>query len=73
MCRYFHTQENNTIMERAKLVCTQADMTECRKWILLIFVHEREREREPIKSGNYTNLQIKQFLLRYSKMYPWAV
>ena len=28
--------------------------TECRKWILLIFVHERE----PIRSGNFTNLQI---------------
>ena len=27
MCRYFYAQENNTIMERAKLVCTQADMT----------------------------------------------
>ena len=27
MCRYLHAQENNTIMERAKLVCTQADMT----------------------------------------------
>ena len=28
--------------------------TECRKWILLIFVPERE----PIQSGNFTNLQI---------------
>ena len=27
MCRYFYAHENNTIMERAKLVCTQADMT----------------------------------------------
>ena len=27
MCRYFYTHENNTIMERAELVCTQADMT----------------------------------------------
>ena len=27
--------------------------TECRKWILLIFVHERK----PIQSGNFTNLQ----------------
>ena len=26
-CRYFYAHENNTIMERAKLVCTQADMT----------------------------------------------
>ena len=27
MCRYFYAHENNTIMERAKHVCTQADMT----------------------------------------------
>ena len=27
MCRYFYVHENNTIMERAKLVCTHADMT----------------------------------------------
>ena len=27
MCRYFYAHENNTIMERAKLVCTQVDMT----------------------------------------------
>ena len=27
MCRYFYAHENNTTMERSKLVCTQADMT----------------------------------------------
>ena len=27
MCRYFYAHDNNTIMERAKLVCTKADMT----------------------------------------------
>ena len=27
MCRYFYAHEDNTIMERAKLVCTQVDMT----------------------------------------------
>ena len=27
MCRYFYAHENNTIIERSKLVCTQADMT----------------------------------------------
>ena len=26
-CRYFYAHENNTVMERLKLVCTQADMT----------------------------------------------
>ena len=27
MCRYFYAHENNTAMERAILVCTQADIT----------------------------------------------
>ena len=59
MCRYFYAHDNKTIMERAKLVCTPADMTnlkkrECRKWTLLIFVPERD----PIQSGKFTNLQI---------------
>ena len=40
-----------------------------RKWILLIFVHERE----PIPNGSFTNWQIWQFLQRYPKMYPCVV
>ena len=39
------------------------------KWILLIFLHERE----PIPIGSFTNWQIWQFLQRYSKKYPWVV
>ena len=27
LCRYFYAQENNTIMERSKIVRTQADMS----------------------------------------------
>ena len=27
LCRYFYAHESNTVMERSKLVCTQADMT----------------------------------------------
>ena len=27
MCKYFYAHENNTIMEKWKLVCTQVDMT----------------------------------------------
>ena len=43
--------------------------TVCRKWILLIFVPEKE----PIQTGNFINLQFKHFLFRYCKMYPWVV
>ena len=58
MCRYFYAHENNTILERAKLVCTQADMTNLKDRMqridtLLIFVPQKE----PIQSGNFTNLE----------------
>ena len=59
-CRYFYPHENNTVMERSKLVCTQADMTnqtdkmQKRKRMLLILVPEKE----PIQSGSFTDLQI---------------
>ena len=39
-----------------------------RKWILLLFVHERE----PIPNESFTNWQNSQFLQRYSKMYQWV-
>ena len=40
-----------------------------RKWIRLIFVHQRE----PIPNESFTKRQIWQFLQRYSKMHPWVV
>ena len=56
--RYSYAHETNTVMERSKLVCTQAVWliwkTECRKRILLIFLPEKE----PIQCGSLTNLQI---------------
>ena len=46
MCRYFYAHENNTIMERAKLVCTQADMTNLKdrmQKLYIVDVCNRER------------------------------
>ena len=60
MCRHFYAHENNTVMLWKDLNLYVHKLiwliwnTECRKWILLMFVPERE----PIKSGNFTNLQI---------------
>ena len=55
LCRYFYGHENNTVMEKSKLVCTPDDITNLKdklqKGILLIFVHERE----PIPNGTFTN------------------
>ena len=50
MCRYFYAHENNTFMERAKLVCTQADMTNLKDRIqkmdiVDIFTRERANTR----------------------------
>ena len=57
-CRYFYAHDKNTVMESLKLVCTQFDMTNLKdrmqKMIVLIFVPAKE----PIQSGNFTNLQI---------------
>ena len=46
MCRYFYAHENNIIMKRAKLVCTQSDMTNLKHRmqkmdIIVICTHER--------------------------------
>ena len=55
LCRYVYAHENNTVMERSKLVCTPDNITNLieiyRKWIFLSFVHERE----PIPVGSFTN------------------
>ena len=59
MCRYFYAHENNTIMERAKLVCTQADMTKLKdnRMQKMDIVDLCTREGEPIQSGTFTILQ----------------
>ena len=47
LCRYFYAHENNTIMERSKLVCSQADMTNLKdRMQKLAFVDICTRERE---------------------------
>ena len=61
MCRYSYAHKNNTIMERSKLVCTQTDLTNLENRMQKVdFVDNctREREREPIQSGNFTNLKV---------------
>ena len=58
MCRYFYAHGNNTIMERAKFVCTQADMSNLKDRMQeMDTVDLCTREREPIQNGKFTNLQ----------------
>ena len=58
MCRYFYANENKTLMERAKLACTQADMTNLMDRIQKLDIFDICTEKEPIQSGNFKNLQI---------------
>ena len=67
ICRYFYAHENNTILERAKLVCTQADMTNLKdRMQKMDFVDLCTRERANTKWKFYklTNLTIFASLLK---------
>ena len=49
MCRYVYAHENNTSMEKAKLVCTQADMSNLKDKLQkmdIIDLCTRERESQ---------------------------
>ena len=66
MCRYFYAHENNTIMERTKLVCTQADMTNLKKRMQkmdIVDLCTRERSNTKWKFYKLTNLTILASLL----------
>ena len=61
MCRYFYAHENNTIMERAKLVCTPADMTNLKEKMQKVDVVDictRERTNKKRKVYKLTDLTI---------------
>ena len=61
MYRYFYTHENKTILERSKLVCTQADMTNLKERIQerdIVGICTRERANIGWKFYNLSNLTI---------------
>ena len=67
MCRYFYAHENNTILERTKLVCTQADMSNPKDRMQkmdIVDVCTRERANTKRKFYNLTNLTIFASLLK---------
>ena len=69
MCRYFYAQVNITIMERAKIVCTQADMTNLKDRmpkmdIVDICTRERERANTKWKFYELSTLTIFASLLK---------
>ena len=67
MCIYFYAHENNTIMERSKLVCTQADMTNLKDRMQkmdIVDISIRERTNTKWKFYKLTNLTIFVSLLK---------
>ena len=61
MCRYFYAHENNTVMERPKLVCTQADMTYLKdrmQKVDIVGICTRERANTKSKFYKLTKLTI---------------
>ena len=67
MCRYFYAHENNTNMERSKLVCTQADMTSLKNRMQemdFVDVCTRERTNTKWKFYRLTNLTVLASLLK---------
>ena len=67
MCRYFYAHENNTIMERSKLVCTQADMTNPKDRVQkvdIVDICTRERTNSKWNFYKLTNLTIFASLLK---------
>ena len=61
MCRYFYAHGNNTIMERSKLVCTQADMTNLKdrmQQMDIVDICTRERTNTKWKFYKLTNLTV---------------
>ena len=70
-CRYFYTHENNTVMERSKLVCTQADLTNLKDRMQkmdIVDICTRERSNTKWKFYKLTNLTIFAWLLKYVPM-----
>ena len=72
-CRYFYAHENNTFMERSKLVCTPDDITNLKEKLQKLDIFDictRERELIPNKWKFYklTNLTVFTALLKDVRM-----
>ena len=67
MCRYFYAHESKTFMERSKLECTQADMTNLKDRMQkmdIVDICTRKRANTKWKFYKLTNLSIFALLLK---------
>ena len=66
-CRYFYAHENNTLMERSKLVCTPDDITNLKEKLQkmdIVDLCSRERANTKWKFYKLTNLTVFAALLK---------
>ena len=67
MCRFFYAHDNNTIMDRSELVCTQAGTTNLKDRIQMkdiVDICNRERANTKWKLYKLTNLAVFASLLK---------
>ena len=67
MCRYFYAHENKIIMEKSKLVCTKAHMTNLKdrmQKINIVVICTRERTNTKRKFYKLTNFKVFASLLK---------
>ena len=69
-CRYFYDHENNTVMERSKLVCTPENITKLKEKLQKMDIVDCTRERANTKWKFYklTNLTVFAALLKDKPM-----
>ena len=71
ICKYFYAHENKTIIERAKLACTHADMTNLKDRMQkmdIVDLCTREKANTKWKFHKLTNLTIFASLLKHVPM-----
>ena len=67
LCRYFYAHENNTVIERSKLVCTPDDITKLKEKLQkkdIVELCTRERANTKWKFCKLTNLTVFAVLLK---------
>ena len=67
MCRYFYAHENNTAMEKSKLVCTPDNIANLKKKLLKMDIFDlctRERANKKWKFYKLTNVPVFAALLK---------
>ena len=72
-CRYCYAHKNNTVLERSKLVCTQDDMVNLKEKLQQMHFVDHRTKKGLTLNGDFIILQMLQFLLPHSKIYPWVL